>query len=87
MTVDFVLLCVLIGLLPAWIANRKGYNFLTWWIFGALLFLLALPLALMMKPDGGRRRACPSCMEWIDKRAVACPKCGRDVPPIHAPAS
>jgi hypothetical protein len=53
-----ILLAVLIGLIPATIAQRKGENFFTWWVFGALLFIVALPWALVMK-DG--RPRCPSC--------------------------
>lgn len=43
------LLAAVIGLLPAFIARHKGRNFLLWWFFGAGLFILALPAALMMK--------------------------------------
>jgi cytochrome c-type biogenesis protein len=44
-----VLLTVL-GLIPAYIANTKGRSFVDWWIFGAGLFVIALPLALRLKP-------------------------------------
>jgi hypothetical protein len=40
----------LLGLIPAVIAGNKGYNFLGWWIFGAALFIIALPGALLAKP-------------------------------------
>ena len=78
--VELVIVLALIGLLPAWIASRKGYNFLTWWIFGGLLFIIALPLALMMKPDAGKRRQCPACLSWVDREASVCAHCGRDLP-------
>jgi cytochrome c-type biogenesis protein len=39
-----------LGLIPAAIAHRKGHNFWTWWIFGATLFILALPLAILIEP-------------------------------------
>jgi len=39
-----------LGLIPGYIAHRKGHNFWTWWIFGASLFILALPLALLLTP-------------------------------------
>ena len=77
--IELILVAALLGLLPAWIAQRKGYSFLRWWIYGALLFILALPSALMMKPDAGRRRQCPHCRTWIDKQATVCPQCTRDV--------
>jgi thiol:disulfide interchange protein len=40
-----------LGLLPAFLAHRKGRSFFTWWIFGATLFPVALPLALMLSPQ------------------------------------
>ena len=42
----------LIGLLPAYIAKQKGRDFYNWWFFGASLFIIALPLALKLKPTG-----------------------------------
>jgi hypothetical protein len=40
-----------LGLLPAMIANRKGRCFTDWWIYGAAFFILALPHALLLRPD------------------------------------
>lgn len=31
---------------------HKGHSFWTWWIFGALLFIVALPMAIVLKPAG-----------------------------------
>lgn len=69
-----------IGLLPAWVASRKGYGFGKWWLFGALLFIVALPLALFSPQNGETRRQCPHCRVWIDRQATVCRQCGRDVP-------
>jgi hypothetical protein len=41
-------LLIFLGLLPAYIASRKGRSFITWWIFGATLFPLALILAIRL---------------------------------------
>lgn len=74
---------VIVGLLPAAIAYRKGYNFYMWWLFGALLWIVATPWAIIMRPD---RRAlalrdglvkCPHCLEWIDSTAIRCKFCGQ----------
>lgn len=47
---EILIIAVLIGLIPAAIASKKGRSFGTWWFFGAMLFIVALPMALMMKP-------------------------------------
>jgi cytochrome c-type biogenesis protein len=39
-----------LGLIPAFIARQKGRNFIDWWFFGASLFVVALPMALQLKP-------------------------------------
>ena len=41
----------LLGLIPAYIAQRKGKNFIDWWLFGILLFPVALPLALLTNSE------------------------------------
>jgi hypothetical protein len=45
-----LILLVVAGLLPAFIAHRKGRSFWTWWFFGATLFPIALPMAWLLKP-------------------------------------
>jgi len=40
-----------IGLIPAYIAYQKGRHFIDWWFFGALLFPIALPTALIIKTN------------------------------------
>lgn len=46
-----VIALVLLGLIPAFIARNKGRSFLEWWLFGAGLFPIALPMAVLMKPE------------------------------------
>jgi hypothetical protein len=43
---------VALGLIPGKIAERKGYELSDWWLFGTLLFAVALPAALLMRPRG-----------------------------------
>jgi hypothetical protein len=45
---EFLAVAVLIGLLPAYLAQRKGRSFVLWWIYGAAIFIVALPHALIM---------------------------------------
>ncbi|WP_197491512.1 hypothetical protein [Methylomonas methanica] len=48
---DAIILAILIGLIPAFIAQGKGKSFVFWWIYGALIFIVALPHSLIMKAD------------------------------------
>jgi cytochrome c-type biogenesis protein len=43
------IIAIVLGLIPAWIASRKGRNFYDWWFFGTALFLIAMPAALFLK--------------------------------------
>lgn len=65
----------IIGLIPGVIAARKGHSFLGWWFFGALLFIVALPMALLVKRNRDDQQQCQYCREWIDRQATRCPKC------------
>ena len=49
---EFLFILVVAALLaniPARIAQKKGYSFLGWWIYGLLLFIIALPHSLSLK--------------------------------------
>ena len=41
----------LLGLIPAAIAKKKGRSFILWWIFGTLLFIVALPRSISIKSN------------------------------------
>lgn len=88
---EILIIAVLIGLLPAAIARGKGRSFIGWWVYGAALFIIALPHALLMKPDraeiesralaDGDLKKCEHCAELIKADAKVCRYCGRDVGP------
>jgi hypothetical protein len=84
MSPAIIIAAIMLGLIPAFIARRKGDSFIAYWIFGALLFIVALPVSIFMKD---KRRRCPHCAEFIRPEANVCPHCQRDLNPTAAPAT
>src|SRR5581483_11095163 len=87
---EFLAIAICIGTIPAFIAKSKGRDFVVWWLYGAALFIVALPHSLLIRPDveeiererlrPGNVRKCPACAEVIKAEARVCRFCGRDVP-------
>jgi hypothetical protein len=76
---------LLLGLVPAAIAHNKGRTFFSWWLYGTLLFIVAFPHALLLRPDtaeiehqaiiGGGMKRCPACAELVRREATKCRFC------------
>lgn len=72
-----------IATIPAFIASRKtpdraGQMFALFFVFGALLWIVALPVAIWVVKDE-RSKTCPHCAEKIKVAAKVCPRCQRDL--------
>lgn len=77
--VQLLLLAVVLGLIPAFIARGKGRLFPLWWLYGSLLFIIALIHSLALKDRSGAK--CPHCAEFVNREARVCKHCGRDLVP------
>ncbi|HFK8262126.1 TPA: hypothetical protein ACGZ3Y_004571 [Klebsiella pneumoniae] len=92
---ELLIICAIIGCIPAAIASSKGRSFFAWWVYGALLFIVALIHSLIIKKtvaDVERKQIneglvkCPFCAEMIKPEAIKCRHCGSEVEPRLASA-
>lgn len=87
---ELLFLWLMLGIVVGIIAGSKGRSFLGWFVYGFLLFPVALVHVLVTPRNQAHddRRAllsgevvkCPACAELVRREAVVCKHCGRDLP-------
>ncbi|MBX3491827.1 MAG: zinc ribbon domain-containing protein [Parvibaculum sp.] len=89
----YLLLPIVLGLIPAVIAREKGRSFGVWWLYGALLWIVAFPHSILLSKNqdqidarairqGGQK--CPHCAEIVRRDARVCRFCGGDLTSVLA---
>ncbi|WP_234008635.1 hypothetical protein [Serratia sp. MYb239] len=84
-----IVIAALLGLIPAFIAQSKGRSFAGWWVYGFLLFIVAIIHVLIIPAKNSNiieisssdLRDCPFCAEPIKRQASKCKHCGSEVEP------
>lgn len=82
---EVLLLALIFGGVVGAIAHTRGLPVATWFLYGFLIWPVALIHVFFAKPGsvsiapGMGHRACPHCAEPIRGEARVCKHCGRDV--------
>ena len=92
---SFLVIAALLGLIPAFIAQSKGRSFGAWWLYGFLLFIVAIIHVLFVTPRNtvgtvasdstGPMRDCPYCAEPVKYQATKCKHCGSEIESMPIP--
>ncbi|HCC8021689.1 TPA: zinc ribbon domain-containing protein [Klebsiella pneumoniae] len=92
---SFLVVAALLGLIPAFIAQSKGRSFGGWWLYGFLLFIVAIIHVLFVPSlnssvaavadSQGPMRDCPYCAEPVKYQATKCKHCGSEIESMPIP--
>ncbi|MEG1412782.1 MAG: hypothetical protein RSB38_07645 [Oscillospiraceae bacterium] len=68
-----IIWALVIGFIPAIIAKNKGRNFFRWYIYGVLIFIVAIVHVMFIKDESGIK--CPVCQKRISENSSICKYC------------
>ncbi|MFQ5427991.1 MAG: zinc ribbon domain-containing protein [Thermodesulfobacteriota bacterium] len=71
----YIAAAICIGVILGLIARSKGGSLGKWFIYGALLPVIALPHAIIIIQASGSKQ-CMYCHKKVKYTATHCPKCG-----------
>lgn len=78
-------IALLLQSIPAYIAQSKGRDFWSWFVYSWFLWLIALVHSIVMQENSEAKirnreaKKCPFCFATIDIRASVCQYCGRQI--------
>lgn len=82
---SFLWVCwLLLALIPASMAYKKGRNFFLWLLYGMFLWLIAMIHSIAISDNDKAKkekgwRKCPYCGEYSRPEATVCHCCGREL--------
>jgi hypothetical protein len=72
----FLAIALLLAFLTARIASRKDGSFFKWFVAGAFLGIIALPVAILKRQHVlSALKKCPKCAEQLPISALVCDAC------------
>jgi hypothetical protein len=73
----FLAIALTLGFLTARIASKKDGSFFKWFVAGALLGIIALPVAIFKRRHAvlAALKKCPKCAEQLPLSALVCDTC------------
>ena len=86
---EILFFAAILGIVVGMIAKSKGRDFFTWWLYGTLIFIVAIVHVLIIKPSEGHverealssgGKKCPQCAEIVKEQAKVCRFCGHEFP-------
>ena len=78
--VSFLIPCIGLGFIPASIARTKGYDYFgLWWLYGWLLFVVAMIHTLLLKDKRKEQTKCEICGTFMSNSANFCDHCGNSM--------